>query len=53
MKRTRQGNLRKETENLSKGAKQADNKVLNMAFDVSSLPKDIRLEIYNQMIKKI
>jgi hypothetical protein len=53
MKRTRQGNIRKEQERPLKVSKQAENKVFDMRFDVSSLPKDIRLDIYNQMIKKI
>lgn len=53
MKRTRQGNIRKEQESTLKVAKQAENKVLDMRFDVGSLPKDVRVSIYNQMIKKI
>ena len=52
MKRTRQGNIRKEQERPLKVSKQAENKVLDMRFDVSSLPKDIRLEIYREMIEK-
>lgn len=52
MKRTRQGNIRKEQESRCKVAKQGKNIVLDMRFDVSSLPKDVRIAIYKEMIEK-
>lgn len=52
MKIARQGNIRKEQETLAKGEKQGKNKVFDMAFDVSSLPKDVRIAIYKEMIER-
>jgi hypothetical protein len=56
MKRTRQGNIRKEQERPLKVSKQAKNKVsqrvIGMQVDVSSLPKDVRIAIYKEMIEK-
>ena len=51
MKIASQGNIRKEEENLAKGEKQAKNKVSGLYIDVSSLPKEIRKEIYNDLLK--
>jgi hypothetical protein len=51
MKTASQGNIRKEEEILAKVAKQAKNKVSGLYIDLSSLPKEIRKEIYSDLLK--
>ena len=51
MKIARQGNIRKEEENLAKVAKQAKNKVSGLYINLSSLPKEDRKEIYRDLLK--
>ena len=49
MKRKKRVNIRKEGENDCRAAKYKEKVVYGMTFDVSSLPKDIRREIYNEL----
>jgi hypothetical protein len=51
MKTSSQGNIQHSDKNLGKVAKQAKNKVSGLYIDVSSLPKEIRKEIYNDLLK--
>ena len=52
MKNKKRVNIRKEVENDSKAAKYKEKVVLGTTFDISSLPKDIRKEIYKEMLPK-
>ncbi len=52
MKTARQGNIRKEQETLAKGEKQAKKVVSGLYIDVSSLPKEIRKEIFKDLFGK-
>ena len=52
MKIARQGNIRKEQENPLKVAKQAKKVVSGLYIDVSSLPKEIRKEIFRDLFGK-
>ena len=49
MKNKKRVFIRKEEENGCKAAKYKEKVVFGMTFDVSSLPKDIRKEIYKEM----
>ena len=52
MKKKKRVNIRKEGENDCKTAKYKEKVVLGMTFDISSLPKNIRKEIYKEMLPK-
>jgi hypothetical protein len=52
MKRKKRVNIRKEGENDCRAAKYKEKVVLGMTFDISSLTKDIRKEIYKEMLPK-
>ena len=52
MKKRKRVFIRKEGENDCKAAKYKEKVILGMTFDISSLPKNIRKEIYKEMLPK-
>lgn len=52
MKKKKRVNIRKEEENDSKADKYKEKMVYGLTIDLSSLPKDIRKEIFKEILPK-